>query len=309
MSEQAGSSVDESPISTGSLVSLALRFAMKALESSGNERAKKLAHLIDKAPEILGEKTGLYVKSLLEKRAAGKELTKEDSDGLSEKLSESPEQSAAVLGFFTAELLEGAHDAATERKEILNSYNSIFEIICIYMRQTKSSVALKGFIHDEHCISYWHFDRSNLEFSLSGDYLFPNGLEIYLLHEEPTDHQLALLNLEISDSASGHLPQNKYEFTKTDLVSKVEKIYKASILFIRLHPDRESLPKRTKEPLFGGSLGTDYSKPIGFTTSIPPGSQYLIGLIESLYIAREAQMYRSELLKQVQSKVANIHTS
>src|SRR6266550_5722231 len=123
-------SESHSIISADTIIGLVQRFAMKALESSGHEQ---IAHWIKEWPEILGDKAGLAIKELLEKRQRGQPITKEDTHKVAETLAQNPRAAATLLGLLTADLLEGAADAESRRKTILQTYSSVLEIVCAYM--------------------------------------------------------------------------------------------------------------------------------------------------------------------------------
>jgi hypothetical protein len=294
MKEQAHGSEGHSPISTGSVAALAQRFAIKALEASGH---KEIAHWVKEWPEILGDKAGLTFQKLFAKKAKGEALTEQDKRDLAKSLDENPKEAAAFLGVLTADLLEGTLDAETERKAILDSYRAVFEIICAYLAKSKSSLALKGFLHDEHCISYWHFDRSNLLFSDGQEYLYPNGVDVYFGYEEPTDERLLELNLAIRDSPTRHLAPELFDFDQNDSIAKLSRVYETNIATARLRRDRENLPKPVPNPVFRRSGGTDYSRPVEEVVGIPAGAPALIAMVDSLSLAKQAQVSRYDKTK------------
>jgi hypothetical protein len=290
--------------SGGGLVALAQRFIVAALKTSGNERLERIGSFIKEAPEVLGKKTGHLLQRLLDKKSRGEVLTARDEEELGEALQERPSEAAAVLGLVTADLLQGTLDADGEREAIIGSYASILNFVCAYMAEATTSVAIRGFLHDPACISYWHVERRNLEFAKSGsDYLYPNGLEVYLFDEEATDERLAALNMAIRDSPTRHLHPAMYDISSDDAVAKVTRINETTIVIERLHPDRASLPAAPEDPLFGRKLGTDYSRPLEFVLPIPPDATDVVALIDSLQKAKAVQSHRLQQSRKNKGKI------
>ena len=121
----------DSPISSGSVVALAQRFVVKTLETSGNERLKKLGKGIKNAPELLGEKAGRMLAALLEAAGAGKPISEESKREFTKELETSPKEAAAILGFLTAELFDDAMDSTSERIALLEYYRSTLNLILL----------------------------------------------------------------------------------------------------------------------------------------------------------------------------------
>jgi hypothetical protein len=291
---------EESLVSPTTIVSIISQIITSGLDEAGYKNA---SHVIKKWPQLLGKNTVRTLKKLLQKKEEGKPITPEDHKDVANALQSDPKDAAILLGLLTADILEGTLDARTERKVILDSYNVVFGIICTFMTAATTSVALKGFIHDEHCISYWDRKGKTPQFSAIGDdYLFPNSLGIYLLNEEPTDLRLVELNLQIRQSFDRRLQPKDFDFEKEERVWKLEKVQETSIIVHRLRPDRDSLPKPVKEPLFGLVSGTDYSKPIEDSICIPPGAPALIGLVQSLREAKEVLRYHAVELQKTEGR-------
>jgi len=301
MDEQPRPSESHSIISADTIIGLVQRFAMKALESSGHEQ---IAHWIKEWPEILGDKAGLAIKELLEKRQRGQPITKEDTHKVAETLAQNPRAAATLLGLLTADLLEGAADAESRRKTILQTYSSVLEIVCAYMARNTTSVALKGFIHREDCISYWHFERDNLEFSLISDVsLYPNGLEVYFRDESPDDERIASLNKDISDDPDRHLPAELYDFKHDGKITKLEQIYQNKVTLNRRDP-AEQIPKPKKEDPFGLEASLRQSRIPENSQPIPRDLPGLKGLVDSLYLAKKAQDSRLVEVLRVANDIA-----
>jgi hypothetical protein len=287
----------KSVVSADTVITLVERFTVSALKSSGNER---IAQWIEQWPEILGGKAGVAIKRLLEKRAKGQVITQNDTKEVTQELADDPRAAATLLGLLTVDLLEGAMDAQSRRKAILQTYGAVLEVICTYMAGHTTSVVLKGFIHREDCISYWHFERSNLEFSWSGsDHLFPNGLKVYFRDEEPDDERVFNLNLEIADDPDHHLPQEFYDFEHDPKVAQLDEIYDTKITFHQLDP---AAGPRKKDP-----LGLTLSDTLEYSQKIPGDLAGLKGLIDSLVHAHEALEQRLNLAKQATQDIKNKH--
>src|SRR2546425_5810136 len=151
MDEHSHSFEGHSPVSAASLSAFAQRFLVETLKSSGHEQ---WARWIKEWPEILGDKTGRALKNMLDKQTKGEAITPEEKHEFERALEEEPKEAATLLGLLIADVLHGTVDATEERKQILKLFNLAFDIICGYMRTATTSLALKGFIHNEKCIAY-----------------------------------------------------------------------------------------------------------------------------------------------------------
>jgi hypothetical protein len=293
----------EQILSVGTISTLAQRFAIQTLKSSGH---RDIAEWLTKWPEILGIKTGKAIKNILDKRAHGQQVSVQDERALQSALDENPKEAATLLGLLTADLLEGAIDAATKRRTILKTYGSVLGIVSTFMASNTTSIVLKGFIHREDCISYWHFERSNLEFSASGDdYLYPNGLQVYFIDALPDDALLKKLNWNIRDDPERHLPAEFYDFEHDSKIAKLEAIYETKVSFKQLDPNSSPTEEPKKDDPFGfnaiASWDTDYE----YSQRIPSDLRGLKGLIDSLFLAKDALGERDENARRVSRDIAN----
>jgi hypothetical protein len=301
--EEAHHSEGEPIVSVGTISTLAQRFAIRTLESSGHEQ---IAHWIKEWPELLGDKAGAAIKELLQKRAKGESVTQKDTNKVAEALSNNPRAAATLLGLLTADLLEGAADAETQRKTILQTYKSVLDVICTFMASNTTSVVLKGFIHREDCISYWNFERKNLEFSSGGtDHLFPNGLEVYFIEEPPDDKRIASLNMDIRDDPQRCLPAEFYDFERDCRIAKLEHIYEAKITFNQLDPNIPPSANPKKDDPFGLGAFSGSNRVSQYSQRIPPDLAGLKGLVDSLFVAKAAQEDRTSKARRAATEIGN----
>ncbi|MEY2519113.1 MAG: hypothetical protein QOF24_872 [Verrucomicrobiota bacterium] len=293
---------DDSPIS-GGVVAIAQRILAKTLQTSGNRKLERIGDLIREWPERVGGVAGQILGKILGSAEKGEAIAVEDKEALNKALENQPEAAAMILGFLTADLLTGASDAESERNALLEYYQSSLNLICTAMANRTTSFALRGFLHQKNCISYWHFERPNLTFSRGKDYLFPNGLDVYFIEENPTDEELLRLNLLIRDDPERHLDRTFYNIEKNDNISELAYIYETTIATKKLDPDRNNT--RDPQPNSLGFLATDHSKPIQFTSPIPPEPELVVALIESLQIAIEAQDFRPRQAQEARKQLAD----
>jgi hypothetical protein len=279
-------------VSVGTLSELAQRFIIRAVASSGHE---EIAHWIEEWPELLGDKVGAALKNVLQKSAQGESVTENDTRSVADALSKDPKSAATLLGLLTADLLEGAEDADSQRKTILQTYRSVLEVICTFMIRSTTSLALKGFIHREDCISYWHFERKNLQFAWSGtDYLYPNGLQVYFIEGAPDDSLIASLNKQIRDDPERHLPAELYDFKHKPDVAELEHIYETKVTFNRLNQNASAPAASGKPDPFGLNAFSRQDEVSEYSQGIPSDLTALKGLIDSLFLAKAAQKGRTD---------------
>jgi hypothetical protein len=188
-SEHSEHSHDDSRVSPTSIAGMISRIVARALRDSGYKKGEVI---VTQWPEIVGGKIGQLIRKIQGKQAKGEEITPEEAQELTEALEQNPREAATLLGLLTADLVRDTVDAKSERKAVLDAFKTILGIVCTYMRTATTSLALSGFLHDQNCISYWHLTGKNPEVSNCNDqYLFPNGLEVYIRHEEPTAERIA----------------------------------------------------------------------------------------------------------------------
>ena len=293
----------DSPISS-SAVALAQRLVISTLKHTGHPKAKRFAEYISKGPEILGKKLGPQIGKLFGSVAKGEPIKPEDEAALLKTMEEHPQETAAILGLLTADLLAGEANAADERQAVLNFYSSSLALICASMASRTTSLALRGFFHDTNCISYWHFERQNLQFSSGKDYLFPNGLDVYFLELEPTDEQLVTLNLEIRNDAKRHLKPERYDVNTNPAVSKLVSIHETTLEFKRVDKDAAKKTEKRAAEAFGIGLLDDDSALVEWTSPIPLATEPLTAMLESVPLALAAQDFRINKLKELKQRMA-----
>ena len=192
------------------------------------------------------------------------------------------------MGLTLGNIVDSTKDAESQLKANLSSYAVVLDIICATMAKAGTSLALKGFLHDAKCISYWHIrDRGKPSFLRLSDSLAPNDLEIYFLEEEePTPKILAGLNEKIRRDSKRHLPAAAYDYKHDNTVAKLLKVLETDVTTSQLHPNPSELKTDRPDPF---NTAPDPTKPIEFVTQIPPRSPNLIPMFESLYEAMKAQ--------------------
>jgi hypothetical protein len=271
-------------VSPPTIVSIVTQILTSGLEEAGYKNA---SYVIRKWPKIVGVHTARLLMQIFEKRAEGKPITEKEHREIAEALQNDPKDAAALLGVLTANLVNGALDVKAERKAILDSYNVIFGLICAFMNTGPTSIALKGFVHDENCISYWNITGKEPQFSMiNGNYLFPVSLDVYLFQEEPADARLVELNFQIRKAYDRRLTADVYDINRHEQVAKVDKVLETDIAIHQLDPDRATKPAREKD-IFGTPQGLDYARPVEYRIPIPPRAEALIGLYKSLTLAKE----------------------
>ena len=305
MTEHHDPSTDhDSPVSSGT-IALAQRFVISSLEHSGNPKLKRLGRVIKKFPEMAGQKVGPILGKIFGSVEKGEPIKTEDKEKLLKIMEQHPQEATAILGLLTADLLAGGGDAASERQALLEYYRSSLTLVCTAMASRTTSVALRGFIHDGSCVSYWHFERKNLQFSMSSssEVLFPNGLDVYFLELEPTDESLTTLNRLIRDNPERHLDKALYDINCNESISQLDSIYETKLTFRKLDKDRAKTANAEPDPL-RLRLASDPDSPIKFESRIPPEPDALVAMLESLNVALAAQDHRLDEVKEGQRRLA-----
>ena len=206
---------------------------------------------------------------------------------LQQVLSEHPEAAVNVVSDIYASAAEEVVSSDERRKIILEYYSEILGTVCSYMRDAKTSVALRGFLTGDDVVSYWHLAGGNPHFELSKDHLSPRGLELYLFFEEPSEDLITKLNDFIGRDKKHELLKDLLNVAENDSIAKLQYIYETRVQIDRLLLDRDSHPK---PPMFDGvPMGPDYSKPQTQELDIPTGAPSLPAMIQSLNSAREIQ--------------------
>jgi hypothetical protein len=235
-------------------------------------------------PDVIADK----VVALLDKiQGKDPKATAEAQKQLEQVLSEHPKDAVDVVSGIYASAAEEVVSSDERCKIILEYYSEILGTVCTYMRDAKTSVALRGFLTDGDVVSYWHFSGGNPCFELAKDHLWPLGFELYLFFEEPTDDLLTKLNEFIAKDNKHELLKELRNVAENDSIAKLQYIYERSVKIDRLLLDRDSRPKPPK--FEGVSFGPDYSKPQAQELHIPPGAPSLPAMIQSLQFAHEIQ--------------------
>lgn len=236
MNEHCGESHSADELfSPTTIVSIASQFVTSALDEAGYKNASRV---LRQWPKILGKKTAELLMNIFQKREEGKAITEEENSEFVEALREEPRDAAALLGLLAGNILAGTLDVKAERKLVLESYNVVFNLICSFL-QKGTSVALKGFVHSEDCISYWHVAGRRPTFELAdGEHLLPStSLDVYLFFEDPTDTRVDELNRQIHKSRDRHLPPGEFDFGRNANVAKLVWVEETSLEIERLDPD------------------------------------------------------------------------
>jgi hypothetical protein len=262
----------------------AARTFLSFLRASGHEDwAKFIAEL----PERVGETLGRPLNRVKEKVEKGEAISIADEKDLNTAIAEHPQEAAAALGLLLTHLVTITVDADTERRRTLDAYALVLNTICDVIGKAKTSVALRGFLHEANCVSYWHIPgRGNPEFSHLSDSLYPLGLEVYFIRTEPTPETLFTLNDTIRRNSQRRLPAEFYDYEHSSEIAKLLKIYETNITTSELHPHPDELTSERPDPF---NLGHDPYKPMEFVTQIPSKAPNLIPMLESLFEARGAQ--------------------
>ena len=279
---------DDGGSGLGGSVGIVSRIVASAAKTMGHE---KLAALVKRWPELVGEQIGKPLRKLEEYVTNGKSVPPEVDQEIHEAIEANPEEALALMGPVMAEGFEGVGDAQAERIFILDSYTGVLNIAASQMAARKTSLVLRGFLHDPDCVSYWHFKgfgacRFKGEYSFGQHAIRPDvGLEIYALKTTPSDESLDLLNREIRRSSDRQLPPELWDISTVEGVSLLKEIRETELVVERINPDLVteqekgkgdfalSIPQRTKS----------------YIIPIPDGPSALPAMLESLFPALDAQ--------------------
>ncbi|MBV9154840.1 MAG: hypothetical protein JO097_01160 [Acidobacteriaceae bacterium] len=279
----------QSPAAPTNITALATRIIVSALESAGYTQA---ATLIQKWPELIGKEIGKPIRNIRDKQAKGEIITTADKQELNIAIQRNPREAELLLGPIVASSVDATLTADDERHQIFVAYTFALNAICEYMTKAKTSLALRGFLHSENCISYWHLTGTAAAFSFSSGCLAPIDFQIYLLDYQPSSSELATLNEEIRRNSLRHLSVEKYDYEKDQRISLVTEIHELKIRFFKLHPKRHDLIREKK------ASSIDYSRPTAWDCQIPIGAPALLRLFESLF---EAKVIQQSYLKAMAS--------
>jgi hypothetical protein len=265
------------------MISITLKLLQGVLR--GSKKEKWAEHL---TPEKLGEHGAKWVRGWFERKAAPDGTIESVTD---EEIRELAAESPAAIQSLLVASLDAPLSSADETQEVLDSYAAVLNPIGDVMRARATSLALRGFLHDASCVSYWQLRDKHAHgasFRRSGDSLsITGGIEIYVLKLEPTDETLNKLNTLIREAKSRQLPEMFSDYRNDETIARVESVQEVGVTLRQLDPDREA-KKATASAAPFGSL-RNFDAPTEMTWQIPPGVPGLLSLIESLPMATDAQ--------------------
>lgn len=254
-----------------SITSAATRAVIRALERRGYDTTP-----IRKWPEFLTDKVMDLMERLAQKQKQGEAISAADRQNLEHALNENPGAAPLLMTTALTELLNSA-GPQSETDEILNSYALVLNAACEYMGKTGTSLALRGFVHDASCISYWEKSDGKPEFQLSGSQLTPKNLDVYLIERTPEEQQLTDLNTRIRLDPKRKLPKRELNYQDDESVKKLVAVQDVRVVVHGLPSDKRPNP-------FGL-----HPSPEDLNILVPPGAPALIGMFESLFYAQEIQ--------------------
>ncbi len=211
----------------------------------------------------------------------------------------------AVVGGLVALAANRQLSASSERDHMLDLYAEQLNDIVRVAVAAETSLALRGFLHDGECISYWRFKGATLgtnEFRRSGDELRLDGaIEVYLSNEEPNEEVLRNLNEQIRLDRRRQLPATKSDYFRNDQVALVRRISEGYVYLDQLDPNRLTEATESLDP-----FGLD-KFPKEYMSKIPVGAPALDGLVTSIAVALEVQqrplLALRETIERIKSKV------
>jgi hypothetical protein len=277
MSDHAPQSGDSSiPISVGSATGMAARLVASIAKEFGYPQ---LEQILPKLPEVLGKKIADGIKKLRANRPEGAPVLPEEKQAVVEAaILDTPEEAKQALGLMLGAAMDGAVDAQLERDGLLSSYAAVLNLVANIAIELQTSLALRGFVHRDDCVSYWHFKHSfsKAPWQRSGDYI-RSSMDVYLLERDPSDDELNELNDMIRRSPSRQLSEDLFDHQKSNCISKVTAVYELKVGFEWLGED----PK--PDPLFGETRASNY------TTQFPSGAPAVATMLASLFVALAKQ--------------------
>lgn len=276
--EGSGASI---PSGTAGAIGGLAKIAAKIATRRGHPEFEKF---LAKWDDVVADK----VNALLDKmQGKDPKAATEAQKQFEQVLSEHPKEAVEVVSDIYASTAKEVVSSDERRKIILDYYSEILGTVCTYMRDAKTSVALRGFLTGPDVVSYWHLGGGNPHFELLKDHLWPLGFELYLFFEEPTEDFLTKLNEYIGKDKDHVLLKDLRDVAENDSIGKLQKIFERTVQVDRLLPDRDSYPK---PPMIEGVIfGKDYSKPQTQEIDIERGGPSLPAMIESLQTAHEVQ--------------------
>lgn len=255
-----------------SMTSAATRAIIRVLERRGYDTTP-----IRKWPEFVTDKVMDAIERIADKQKQGQPITPADRDDLEQAINENPAAAPVLMTAATSHLASST-GPQSESEEILESYAYVLNAACEYMSKAGTSIALRGFIHDGNCISYWEkAPDGKPEFQLSGRQLIPNNLDVYLIERTPEEQQLSDLNTTIRRDPKRKLSQGEIDYQNRESVKKLIAVEDVRLQVHGLPSAKRPNPFKTR-PM-----------PETLNILIPPGAPALIGMFESLFEAQEVQ--------------------
>jgi hypothetical protein len=267
------------------------RIAASFLNELGYARA---AEIITRWPEMFGQTLAKPFRQIQALTSRGEAIPAELEAEARAAIAQDEARALPLLGVLFAAALEDVTDADSERAIVLSSYRHCLGLIADVVIGYKTSLALRGFLHRDDCVSYWRFEASLFEdvFAQSeteiGMVLLP-AVVIYLLDIDPSDDNLAALNKRIRRDPGRRLPDRLDDHGLCTHAQRVQTISEFSIV-VRQSCADELLddPCDFKEARFDETL----------THDVPDGAPTIEPLLVSLVPALRAQ---SEHLAQLRN--------
>jgi hypothetical protein len=238
-----------------------LRMAMGILRGMGGP---DLSRWLDDLPGEIGSQIGKVLKDHL----VGQECL---SDIAAQQLEAWMRSHTDSLSDIVASLLKTPAAEQTLIPYYLCTLNTVVSVI----RRIGRPVVIRGFLHDQHCITYWHCETQeaqrlpDFEKHPSLDIInLPQQLTVYIAAERGQDQLVEELNLKIRKSKF-----HKLELTDYNFMEKIDQIDEFNVFFV--------------------GKGT---KPI------EPGAPGIISMLLSLPIATSAQGLPVEMIRTTMKK-------
>ena len=210
------------------------------------------------------------------------DLTRDQHRELEQVITDNPADTAQFFGALFLDSIPTGLDAEGVRSSILETYSQVLNTIGMIAINLKTSLALRGFIHRDDCISYWHFNPERCKsepwtFTKDGSALEASGaLQVYLVEESTSDEALWEKNEEIRRSETRRL-EKLADHMNFATIAKVREVRELSVHFDRIS---ESTPR---SPFLSGR------RPEKKKVRIPNGAPALATMLASLVPALEAQ--------------------
>lgn len=156
-----------------------------------------LEKLLRDYPAFLGEKCGRLIKKFIDQ---GGLLNARDEEDLAKTIENEPTKTTVQL---VGALVQDSLNSVQETDGgIVDNYLKVLNILTEAMAASGHALVLSGFLHDEHCLTYWDWESTLnqlQEFKQRGGAISPGPLtpQIYLLDGSASDENVIQLNLEI----------------------------------------------------------------------------------------------------------------